>query len=260
MTPERPPSGKAREAFYERFHASRGECHSLRMERDFTYREICRLLKPLLKSGDRVVDIGCGPGALTLYCAMHGCRATGYEISAKAVDLARKAAERFELGNVDFVNADVAEADLGTPADLAICSEVLEHLPNDGAMLERINSLLREGGRLFLTVPSSDAPLHRLAMRLHGRNRFDEEVGHVRRYNEAEIASLLTNHGFAIEHMTRREGLLRNWLFTTWIGRQFRRFVVFFMVPLVEALDRLTWPVFGTSDIVVVARKPGRGE
>ena len=54
----------------------------------------------------RVLDSGCGTGEHTLLAAAHGAEATGIDVSARAIELARaKAAERgsaarFETGDV----------------------------------------------------------------------------------------------------------------------------------------------------------------
>lgn len=56
-------------------------------------------------AADRVLDLGCGSGELTMLLASKGCRATGVDFSVAAIELARrKAAERglavdFQVGD-----------------------------------------------------------------------------------------------------------------------------------------------------------------
>jgi SAM-dependent methyltransferase len=62
-----------------------------------------------LSPGERVADVGCGNGALTIDAARrvgpHGV-ALGIDICAPMLDLARRRATRAGAGNVEFVEAD----------------------------------------------------------------------------------------------------------------------------------------------------------
>ncbi len=62
-----------------------------------------------LEAGDRVLDVGCGPGRHALALARRGAEVTGVDISATFVDLAREAAAAEGLA-CTFEVADAAEA------------------------------------------------------------------------------------------------------------------------------------------------------
>lgn len=76
--------------------------------------------------------------------------------------------------------------------DAAGLFDVLEHIEDDGAFLDRLHRSLRPGGRLYLTVPAH-------AWLWSSNDRFS---GHFRRYTARRLASLLETHGFRIEHCT----------------------------------------------------------
>ena len=69
--------------------------------------------------------------------------------------------------------------------DCVVCSEVLEHIEDDGQALGEIARVLRPGGELYLTCP--------MHQKYFG---FDDEfVGHYRRYEITELQSRLFSHG-----------------------------------------------------------------
>ena len=69
-----------------------------------------------------------------------------------------------------------------------------------------IRSVLKPNGLLVITTPSLNAPLYRLGL----LNRFDKEVGHLRRYTLSNLISLVENNGYKVIQSGRHEGVLRN--------------------------------------------------
>jgi SAM-dependent methyltransferase len=88
---------------------------------------------------------------------------------------------RLELLVVDFMTHVV---DAGF--DCVIACEVLEHVPDDATFLHRLHSALKEQGQLILSVPA----------RMKFWSRHDEIVGHLRRYEWDDLASLVASAGF----------------------------------------------------------------
>jgi SAM-dependent methyltransferase len=69
-----------------------------------------------LLPGQRVVDLGCGPGRTTLELAARvgpGGQAVGVDISAEMLARGRERAARLGAGNVEFVHADAQVHDFG---------------------------------------------------------------------------------------------------------------------------------------------------
>jgi SAM-dependent methyltransferase len=125
----------------------------------FTYgteREVEHLVARLaLHAGDRVLDLGCGPGRHALALARRGIEVTGVDHSEDFIALARAAAQQEQLP-ARFERADVRALDKDHEFDAVIClcqgGFGLLGGREDAALLERFAGALKPGGRLALTA------------------------------------------------------------------------------------------------------------
>ena len=108
-----------------------------------------------LRPGMKVLDIGCGPGRLTIPLA----RGVGPQGEVVAIDLQpgmlRRAQERAQaanLHNIRFLQASVGEGKLEVgPADRALLATVLGEIPDREAALREIFNALVPGGIFSVT-------------------------------------------------------------------------------------------------------------
>ena len=103
------------------------------------------------KPGGRVLDIGCGPGWLALELGRRGQHVDAYDISPKAIALAKRMlAEnpyRDGFGEVNYYLQDVTEVDLGEEKYDAISGwSAFHHLPDLPAFMEKVFRALKPGG------------------------------------------------------------------------------------------------------------------
>jgi SAM-dependent methyltransferase len=137
----------------------------------------------------RVVDIGSGQGDLleTLAAVLPGADLAGLELSAEG---ARRGAQRVPGARVvqhDMLGGTPPPPELVGWADVAVCSEVLEHLDDPERFLRTAARLLAPNGVLVITVPGGP------------RTAFDRHIGHRRHYRKATLASLLHDSDYAPE-------------------------------------------------------------
>ncbi len=100
----------------------------------------------------KMLDIGCGSGALLLLAKKAGWRVKGLELSEH---LARKI--RNELG-IEVDNANFLElSKTNEKYDLAALRHVLEHLPDSVKAMSKINMMLGKGGKAVLEFPNIEA-------------------------------------------------------------------------------------------------------
>src|SRR4051812_9707059 len=67
----------------------------------FMYGQVLMALRPYIRPGMRVLDLGCNDGVLSLYLASKGCQVVGVDLARNAIDLARTAAARSNLANIE---------------------------------------------------------------------------------------------------------------------------------------------------------------
>lgn len=115
------------------------------------YRDITRrwLERAGIGPGMSVVDVGCGPGDVTLLVReLVGATGsvTGVDSSPEAVARARSRAEAASLRNVRHEVADLASWSPEGPVDAVVGRLILMHLPDPAAALARMAKMVRPGG------------------------------------------------------------------------------------------------------------------
>ncbi|MGH8086381.1 MAG: bifunctional 2-polyprenyl-6-hydroxyphenol methylase/3-demethylubiquinol 3-O-methyltransferase UbiG [Lysobacter sp.] len=104
-------------------------------------------------SGARVLDVGCGGGLLSEALAGEGAHVTAIDLAPELVKVAKL--HRLESGvEVDYQLQSVESLAAEQPAsfDAITCMEMLEHVPDPGSIISACATLLKPGGRLFLST------------------------------------------------------------------------------------------------------------
>lgn len=237
---------------YENFHIKTCIQRAVIKRNNFTYRIIFDVLTKYIKKDDTILDIGCGAGTVSLYFANQGHSVYGIDISKRAIDASIQSSKVLNIDKVMFKVMDFPEEIPAKSFDVVILCEVLEHLKDDEDALGKVFRLLKKGGIAVVSVPSKNAPLFKMGY----TREFDRRVGHLRRYNLKELVKICEEKGFTILETRKTEGIIRNFLFVNPVAGNLIRFVKFFISDLVTILDNITIPLFGESNIFIVAKKP----
>jgi SAM-dependent methyltransferase len=135
-----------------------------------TEQEVNALIELLtLQPGERVLDVGCGPGRHALALARHGLIVVGVDVSETFVDLATSAADADGLDQATFIVADARELTFDGEFDAAIslcqgafglaggrdAQDVLPARELDEPILTGIATALRPGGRAAVSAFSA---------------------------------------------------------------------------------------------------------
>jgi SAM-dependent methyltransferase len=141
-----------------------------------------RILLPLIDRvmaeapGDLVVDVGCGTGGtVAALKGRHPC--LGIDSSAVAIETALRL-----YPDCDFRRGVMPDdlADVRSRIGLYLLMDVLEHIEDDRAFLEKLLTIVEPGAGILVTVPAEPAMW----------SRHDDTAGHVRRYDRAGFERL----------------------------------------------------------------------
>jgi ubiquinone biosynthesis O-methyltransferase len=241
---------------YEEYHKNSGTQTKIVESRNFTHRVALSFIDRYLRPGMEVLDIGCGVGIISLYIANKGNEVLGIDISEKAINAAKKSAKILGLKNASFKAIDFLDADFQERFDFIICCEVLEHLIDDKLAIRKIHNLLKANGTLFLSTRSEKDLMHKVQIKLFGKDKFDISVGHLRRYSTEKSIQILKLNEFKITETKQAEGFFRTFLFTTKIGKFLLIFANLPIInPLFTLLNNLSLCLFGgAAQIIIVAK------
>jgi SAM-dependent methyltransferase len=110
-------------------------------------------MKAYLKPGDRVVDLGCGAGSITIFLEEQGAQITGIDLAPGLIALARKEAVK-RGAKADFIQANVLNYPLEEGIyDLAVCfGNPLTDFPHQSfpKFRDRVFDALKPGGHFIL--------------------------------------------------------------------------------------------------------------
>src|ERR1700754_4858488 len=114
-------------------------------------------LLPHLQPGLSVLDVGWGPGTITVDLAARVApgRVTAVEMTSDALDLARTEAQTRGQSNIDFVTSDVHALDLPDDTfDIVHAHQVLQHVADPVQALREMRRVCKPGG--IVAVRDSD--------------------------------------------------------------------------------------------------------
>ena len=75
----------------------------------------------------------------------------GIDASNKTIEIAKKHAEEKNL-KIDYINTDIGGYKKTNKFDAVVCFELIEHVPNPEKLIEQISSVIKPGGKLFLST------------------------------------------------------------------------------------------------------------
>ncbi len=160
----------------------------------------------------KVIDVGCGAGRHAFEAFRRGADVVAFDQDAaelQSVDAILTAmAYNCEAPATATAEAVVGDA-LALPYadetfDCVIASEILEHIPDDDAVIAELIRVLKVGGTLAVTVPRwfPEQVCWWLSKEYHSN-----EGGHVRIYRASELRAKFVDSGLTLTHNHHAHGL-----------------------------------------------------
>ena len=186
--------------------AARGDAHDAILtgatpeQFERTGAEDTERLRPYLRGGDVVLNIGCGVGRVERYLAPHVGELWAVDISGEMIARARERLRGLanvhlrEIGNREFLRSFASGS-----FDLVFSFLVLQHLEKEDAAryLRDAHRVLKPGGAFVGQFPNHLSPVYTRGF-LEGLDFDSRSPGRVRTYTESEVRHTLETLGFEI--------------------------------------------------------------
>lgn len=150
----------------------------------------------------RLLDIGCSSGGLLRSAVQHGFDAEGVEPAPQAAEFAKSAGLRVFQGYLEEARFPASSFDAVT------LMEVIEHLPDPGALLKEVWRVLKPNGVLVVGTGNGTSWTVQLVGACWGYFQVAEHGGHISFFNPMSLELLAQRCGFRVERSeTRRVSL-----------------------------------------------------
>jgi ubiquinone/menaquinone biosynthesis C-methylase UbiE len=146
------------------FSHSHSETERLVRQAEFLRPITHRLLTSAgLEKGMRVLDIGCGPGDVTILVAeLVGPtgRVVGIDSNKEIIRAARQRRSEPGFNNVEFIHSDAEKFDRYSDYDAVVCRYVLIHQTDPARFLRVMTELVRPGGVIAVHEMDASRGIH----------------------------------------------------------------------------------------------------
>jgi len=156
------------------------------------------------KAGEKLLDIGCGNGALTAKLAALGLDCSGTDFSESGIQIAQTT-----FPSITFFQSTISEPlpdKCQGVYDIVTSVEVIEHLLLPRELFARAKEALKPGGTLIVTTPYHGY-LKNIVLAL--TNKFDShwhplrDYGHVKFFSPSTLGNLFEEQGFSVTGFER---------------------------------------------------------
>ena len=163
---------------------------------------------------DSVLDIGCGAGGATLFCANRGAHVVFVDVVAEKIDslrarVAQTPARQAEGFVSDGLPLPVADASMSR----VIAMEVLEHVEDPAAFLAELTRAGKPGALYLLAVPD---PVGEHIQKNFAPSYYFEHPNHIHIFEREQFGQLITDAGLEIVRRDAFGFFWTMWMFLYW--------------------------------------------
>ena len=159
------------------------------------------VLARMVEPGQRVLELGTGPGTVTRILHAKGCKVTGVEMDPETLATCAPFCERTLQANLE--DPQWAAPLAGESFDAIICADVLEHLRDPRPLLNQLHGFLKPGGSVLMSLPNA-SHLTVVASLLGGRFPYQKngllDHTHLKFYGREDLDALLRECGLLWQH------------------------------------------------------------
>jgi len=133
--------------------------HTAKLRKNTSFhRHRMKILRGLVQpvSGERILDLGCGMGTVSIEFARYGANMIGLDSSPTAIRIAQAICNDISQGNAQFLLGEASRIPSTDDSfDKIICADFVEHIERCDyvRMLSECYRVLKPLGRLFIYTP-----------------------------------------------------------------------------------------------------------
>jgi ubiquinone/menaquinone biosynthesis C-methylase UbiE len=169
---------------------------------------IDQLVRPYLKEGSRLLEIGCGAGNLLVQASVQRTFPVALDLSMQALTFVRSRLQELEAGRealkgfacIQSIGEHLPFAD--GSFDFILLSEVIEHLEAPQMSIREASRVLRPGGRLLITTPNYQSFWPVMEWTVDRLNMAPKMGGeqHISKFYPSNLYNLIAESGLGIEY------------------------------------------------------------
>ena len=153
-------------------------------------------LARLVQPGQKVLELGTGPGTVTRILHSKGCKVTGVEMDPETLAMCQPFCEKTLQANLE--DPHWHESLHNEKFDVVLCADVLEHLRDPRPLLSLLPSFLNDQGFVLMSLPNA-SHLTVVASLMAGRFPYQSkgllDNTHLRFFGREDIDAMLRECG-----------------------------------------------------------------
>jgi SAM-dependent methyltransferase len=171
-----------------------------------------------INSEDSVLDIGCGDGPFSSFCAERGAEVIFADINAEKVAAIESMLKNSAARAIQGLVTDAKPIPLPDGrVNKIIAMEVLEHVEDPAQFMRELVRVAKPGAQFLITVPD---PLGESVQKKLAPDEYFEHPNHIRVFQRDEFARLIEDAGLIIERRADYGFYWSIWWFFFWACKQ----------------------------------------
>jgi 2-polyprenyl-3-methyl-5-hydroxy-6-metoxy-1,4-benzoquinol methylase len=164
---------------------------------------------------DTVLDVGCGDGLATLFCASQGAHVVFSDVDERKIENLKEKALRSKARKVEAHVSDSTPLPLADAyASKVLAMEMLEHTEDPEAIVCELVRVGKPGAQYLITVPDERSEA---LQQPFASARYFEQPNHIQVFDKKHFCDLVESSGLVIEKYTTWGFFWVMWMSIFWI-------------------------------------------